>query len=120
MGTNGNTWTSEDVQLVEKFIEIRNKGYYVSGEQLTQVYNRILHKNVTPTNCGSCIRQRINELEGALQQFKKSIELDSKPSEDGNPMEAQNNVSEASESVSEEGVDNTKEDTKKPARKAKK
>ena len=104
MGTNGNTWTSEDVQLVEKFIEIRNKGYYVSGEQLTQVYNRILHKNVTPTNCGSCIRQRINELEGALQQFKKSIELDSKPAE----------------SVSEEGVDNTKEDTKKPARKAKK
>lgn len=104
MGTNGNTWTSEDVQLVEKFIEIRNKGYYVSGEQLTQVYNRILHKNVTPTNCGSCIRQRINELEGALQQFKKSIELDSKPVQ----------------SVSEEGVDNTKVEDKKPARKAKK
>ena len=97
-------WTNEDVALVEKFIDIKNKGYYCDGTQLTEVYNRVLEKHLTPTNCGSCIRQRINELEGALQQFKKSIELDSKPAE----------------SVSEEGVDNTKEDTKKPARKAKK
>lgn len=104
MGTNGNTWTSEDVQLVEKFIEIRNKGYYVSGEQLTEAYNRILHKNVNVTQCGSCLRQRVNELEVALQQFKKSIEVNS----------------EASESISEEGVDNTKVEDKKPVRKAKK
>ena len=97
-------WTNEDVALVEKFIDIKNKGYYCDGTQLTEVYNRVLEKHLTPTNCGSCIRQRINELEGALQQFKKSIELDSKPSE----------------SVSKEGVDNTKEDTKKPVRKAKK
>lgn len=97
-------WTNEDVALVEKFIDIKNKGYYCDGTQLTEVYNRVLEKHLTPTNCGSCIRQRINELEGALQQFKKSIELDSK----------------AYESVSKEGVDNTKEDTKKPARKAKK
>lgn len=97
-------WANEDVALVEKFIDIKNKGYYCDGTQLTEVYNRVLEKHLTPTNCGSCIRQRINELEGALQQFKKSIELNSKPAE----------------SVSEEGVDNTKEDTKKPARKAKK
>lgn len=97
-------FTNEDVALVEKFIEIKNKGYYCDGTQLTEVYNRVLEKHVTPTNCGSCIRQRINELEGALQQFKKSIEVNS----------------EASESISEEGVDNTKGDTKKPVRKAKK
>lgn len=97
-------FTNEDVALVEKFIEIKNKGYYCDGTQLTEVYNRVLEKHVTPTNCGSCIRQRINELEGALQQFKKSIEVNS----------------EASESISEEWVDNTKGDTKKPVRKAKK
>lgn len=97
-------WTNEDVALVEKFIDIKNKGYYCDGTQLTEIYNRVLEKHVTPTNCGSCIRQRINELEGALQQFKKSIEVNS----------------EASESISEEGVDNTKGDTKKPVRKAKK
>ena len=69
------TWTSEDVKLVEKFIEIRNRGYYVSGEELTSAYNRILHKNANVTNCGSCLRQRTNELETALLRFKKQLEV---------------------------------------------
>lgn len=76
-------WTSDDVKLVEKFIEIKNKGYYCDGGQLTEVYNRVLEKNVNPTNCGSCIRQRVNELEEALNRFKKlSEELEEKKVED--------------------------------------
>lgn len=67
-------WSNEDIKLVEKFIEIRNKGFYADGGQLTEVYNRVLDKRVTPTNCGSCIRQRINELEGALNTFKRLSE----------------------------------------------
>lgn len=67
-------WTSEDVRMVEKFIEIKNKGFYCDGTQLTQVYNRVLDKRAAPTNCGSCIRGRINELEGALNQFKRLSE----------------------------------------------
>lgn len=67
-------WTNEDVKLVEKFIQIRNKGYYANGGELTVVYNRVLEKNVPPTNCGSCIRARITELENALNQFKKQME----------------------------------------------
>lgn len=87
MGTNGNTWTSEDVQLVEKFIEIRNKGYYVSGEQLTEVYNRVLHKNVNVTSCGSCLRQRVNELADALDRFKKQIALEEEQKKAEEPKE---------------------------------
>ena len=94
-------WTNEDVKLVEKFIDIKDRGYYVEGGELTIVYNRVLEKNVQPTNCGSCLRQRINELQVALQQFKKSIEVNSK----------------ASEEVSEDKVDNTKEEDKKPLKK---
>lgn len=76
-------WTNEDVKMVEKFIEIKNKGYYCDGGQLTEVYNRVLEKRVNPTNCGSCIRQRINELEEALNRFKKlSEELEEKKVED--------------------------------------
>lgn len=75
MNTNEITWTSEDVQLVEKFIEIKNKGFYCDGTQLTTVYNRVLHKNAPPTNCGSCMRARISELETALNQFKKTLEV---------------------------------------------
>ena len=95
MNTNEITWTSEDVKLVEKFIEIKNKGYYVSGEQLTSAYNRILHKNVNVTQCGSCLRQRVNELEEAVNRFRK-----------------------LSEAKPEVKVDNTKEVENKTVRKA--
>lgn len=63
-------FTKEDIQFVEKAIELKNKGYYIDGKQLTDVYNKVLNKNVNPTNCGSCIRQRITELEGALNHHK--------------------------------------------------
>lgn len=64
-------WTKEDIELVEKFIEIKNKGYYCDGTQLTQVYNRVLGKNVNVTNCGTCLRGRVSELEAALRYFKE-------------------------------------------------
>lgn len=68
-------WTNDDVTMVEKFIEIKNKGYYCDGGQLTEVYNRVLEKSAPPTNCGSCMRTRISELETALNQFKKTLEV---------------------------------------------
>ena len=67
-------WSKEDVELVEKFIDIKNRGYYCDGKQLTDVYNRILNKRVNSTSCGSCIRARINELEQALERFKRLSE----------------------------------------------
>lgn len=80
-------WTSDDVRMVEKFIEIKNKGYYCDGTQLTQVYNRVLDKRVAPTNCGSCIRGRINELEDALNRFKKLSEAQTKQEVENVPQE---------------------------------
>ena len=82
-------WTKEDVELVEKFIEIKNKGFYVDGTQLTDVYNRVLNKRVNPTNCGSCLRQRTNELEQALQRFKRLSES-VKPAETTTTKEEEN------------------------------
>ena len=80
-------WTSEDVRMVEKFIEIKNKGFYCDGTQLTQVYNRVLDKRVAPTNCGSCIRGRINELEDALNRFKKLSETKTEVKVEDSPQE---------------------------------
>ena len=65
------TFTKEDIEIVEKFIDIKNRGYYADGGQVTTVYNRILHKNVNVTNCGTCLRGRISELEAALKYFKE-------------------------------------------------
>lgn len=80
-------WTNDDILLVEKFIDIKNKGYYADGAQLTEVYNRVLDKRVSPTNCGSCIRGRINELEGALNQFKKLSETKTEVKVEDTPQE---------------------------------
>jgi len=80
--------TEDDVKIVEKFISIRNRGLYADGGQVTEVYNRVLNKNVRPTSCGSCIRQRVNELEVALNAYKrlqealKNNDLDDTPSEE--------------------------------------
>lgn len=84
---NSTTWTSEDVKLVEKFIDIKNRGFYVSGEQLTEAYNRILNKHVNVTQCGSCLRQRVNELEEALNRFKRLSEAQAKQEVEDSPQE---------------------------------
>lgn len=83
-------WCKEDIELVEKFIEIKNKGYYADGAQLTEVYNRVLEKNVNVTNCGSCLRGRVQELENALNQFKRLSEK-VKSDEANNDTKEENN-----------------------------
>lgn len=87
-------WTKEDIELVEKFIDIKNRGYYCDGTQLTQVYNRVLGKNVNVTNCGTCLRGRVSELEAALKYFKEMC----KKQEEAEI--------EASEALKEDKVDN--------------
>lgn len=67
-------FTKEDIEKIEKFIDIKNRGYYADGGQVTEVYNRVLEKNVNVTNCGSCLRGRIQELEDALNAFKRLSE----------------------------------------------
>ena len=67
-------FSKEDIELIEKFIEIKNKGFYADGKQLTEVYNRVLERNVNITNCGSCLRGRVQELENALRAYKKAQE----------------------------------------------
>lgn len=80
-------FTKEDIELIEKFIEIKNKGYYADGKQLTEVYNRVLEKNVNVTQCGSCLRQRVSELENALIHYKKAQEALNNNNPNNSPSE---------------------------------
>lgn len=95
-------WTDEDIKFVEKAIELKNKGYYIDSMQLTEHYNRILNKRVNTTSCGSCLRQRISELEGALNHYK-----------------ANEAISSPSDSVSDTEVDSTPQKENKSIRKKK-
>jgi hypothetical protein len=83
-------FTKEDIELIEKFIEIKRKGFYADGGQVTQVYNRVLEKSVNPTNCGSCIRGRVQELEDALNNFKR-LAKEQEEAEANNDTPEQNN-----------------------------
>ena len=55
-------WTEEDITLFLKMKDAVHKGYYLHSKEVTNLYNRVLDKKLAPTNCGSCIRQRFNEL----------------------------------------------------------
>lgn len=70
--------SSENLKLIRKFQEIGQKGYYVSGEQLTAVYNEVLGKRVNSTNCSACLKARLNELVDAADRFERMIQLEKK------------------------------------------
>jgi len=82
--------SDEDIKKIEQFIEIKNKNFYVDSKQLQDVYNRVLNTNLSPTNCGSCIRKRVEALEQALNQFKKEQAKNMSPVEE-KPLETPEN-----------------------------
>lgn len=82
--------SDEDIKKIEQFIEIKKKNFYVDSKQLQDVYNRVLNTNLSPTNCGSCIRKRVEALEQALNQFKKEQEKNMPPVEE-KPLETPEN-----------------------------
>lgn len=69
------TFTKEDVDKIRRFKEIMNKGFYCSGQEVTELHNRVLGTRLASTNCGSCIRQRISALVAALARFEKQMEI---------------------------------------------
>ena len=79
--------SKEDRELIRKFEAIRQKGYYVSGQEVTDLYNRVLNKHVNSTNCGSCISQRIREVVEALNH-QEAVEAKQKEEENKARMAA--------------------------------
>lgn len=74
--------TSEDIALIRKYEEIMNRGYYVSGNEVTETYNRVLGKNIPSTNCSSCIRRRISELVEHMRRMLRLEEIEASKKEE--------------------------------------
>ena len=82
--------SEEDRLKIRKFEEIKNKGMYASGVEVTEVYNRVLNKRLPSTNCGSCIRQRVQEMVNALnkeEEQERKAEEEFKKLEEANKPE---------------------------------
>lgn len=76
------TFNKEDIELIRKFENIMQRGYYADGGQVTTVYNRVMGKNVNPTNCSSCLRGRISEMVGALNHFEAKLKAQDEPKQE--------------------------------------
>lgn len=70
------TLNKEDVEMINGFQDILNRGKFASGKQVTEVYNRVFGTNIAPTNCSSCIRHRIGKMYAAVQKIKNETEED--------------------------------------------
>ena len=67
------TFNKTDIDLIRKFEEIKNKGYYASGSEVTNVYNRVFGTTLSSTSCSSCIRGRIQQMVDALNRFEATL-----------------------------------------------
>lgn len=59
----------EDKRLILKYKQMLDGSKRVSGSQigeLTSLYNRTFGTKLAPTNCSSCVRQRISKLHDRL------------------------------------------------------
>lgn len=66
-------WDSENIIAFKKMQELANKKYRLNGVEVTNLYNSILNKKVSPTNCSSCINQRYQELKKSYNNFQKQL-----------------------------------------------
>lgn len=75
--------SKEDREMIRKFQDIMSRGYYASGEQVTDLHNKILGTRLASTNCSSCIRSRISALVNALdrQEAQEAKEAEKKAAE---------------------------------------
>lgn len=105
-------WRKEDIEKVRKFIDIKNRGHYAESHELTSVYNRVLEKHVNNTTCGSCLRQRVEELERALRQYETDKAKKEQEALENAKMSGFNTVEEAiieSETIMSEHEEEIKE-----------
>lgn len=92
--------SQSDKFLINRLIQIKEKGYYASGKEVTDVYNRVFGAHLAPTSCGSCIRTRINLLE---KELSRQEELEAK--------ELEEQMKEAQVADNKEEKENGKEET---------
>ena len=64
---------SEDIQMMEAFIDIIKRGRYISGGDVTSLHIKIFNRNLRVTNCATCIKGRYNDLKRAYDAFVEEI-----------------------------------------------
>lgn len=62
----------EDRTLIKQLYDDYNKSVRINSKVLTDLYNRVTGKNLSNTNCGSCLRQRLFELVNLIDKARQN------------------------------------------------
>ena len=92
-------FNDDDILMIRKFEEIKNRGLYCDSGQLNDVYNRVLETNAKPTSCGSCMRGRIQQLVDALNRYEEQLKKAQEALNNNNPN---NSPSEENKALTDE------------------
>lgn len=71
-------WTDKDIELFKKLESIVLRGYYISGNELADLHNRVFGTNLSPTGCTSCNRMRFKDLKDSYYKMMSEIEKQEK------------------------------------------
>jgi len=66
--------TAEQIEAIKDYEMKLNHGYAVRGSEVTALYNEVLNKNVASTNCGSCLRRRVQEMVAAMHKYLDELQ----------------------------------------------
>lgn len=94
------TLTSEDLQKIDQFEKIMNRGYFASGSEVTDLYNKIFAQKLSYTNCSSCIRTRISKMVTAKKRYLEEL------------AKAEENKPQVEEPIEEEPIETVEEPIK--------
>ncbi len=61
--------TDDEIKHIESMYNARQKGLYYTSQIVTNIYNKVLDMNVSNTNCGNCIRKRIDAIWSKYNQM---------------------------------------------------
>lgn len=68
------TISEEDKELIIKLKGLLDGGKRANGTQVTMLYNRVFDSKLPPTNCSSCVRQRISKLYNKLKAIENETD----------------------------------------------
>lgn len=71
-------WSDTDITLFKKLEGIILRGYYISGNELAELHNRVFNTNLKGTGCSSCNRMRFQTLKKSYEKMMSEIEKQEK------------------------------------------
>lgn len=71
-------WSENDITLFKKLESIVLRGYYISGNELAELHNKVFGTNLKGTGCSSCNKIRFKALKDSYYKMMSEIEKQEK------------------------------------------